>query len=199
MYKDLDFLEIGTSDFDTLLQSAPDDSIGMSVEPIKKYLDNLPDKANVIKVNVAIKAKNRDETCEVYYIPDNVIAENGLPSFLKGCNSINEYHLQHNNLNIRHLVQRDTIPQVAINTLLEQNNIRKIGYLKIDTEGGDCYILNDLIAYLSDKDPVYYPQKILFESNELSDSGMVDSVVQALRGIGYKLVHRGMDTLLEIN
>jgi hypothetical protein len=204
MFKDLDFLEIGTSDFDTLLQSAPDESIGMSVEPIKMYLDNLPDKANITKVNVAVKAKNRDETCQVYYIPDNVIAENNLPSFLKGCNSINEYHLQHNLLNIQSMVQRDTIPQVAINTLLEQYNIRKIGYLKIDTEGGDCYILNDLIVYLSDKDPVYYPQKILFESNELSDSTMVDNVIRALCGMGYKLVHRSGDkrrrgdTLLQI-
>jgi hypothetical protein len=101
MYKDLDFLEIGTSDFDTLLQSAPDELIGMSVEPIKKYLDNLPAKANVTKVNAAIKAKNRDETCQVYYITDNVIDDHSLPSFLKGCNSINEYNLQHNLLNIQ--------------------------------------------------------------------------------------------------
>jgi FkbM family methyltransferase len=198
MFKDLDFLEIGTSDFDTLIQSAPDDAVGMSVEPIKRYLDSLPEKVNVTKINAAVKAKSRDETCEVYYIPDNLIVENSLPSYFKGCNSINEYHLQHNNHNVRNLVQRDTIPQIAINTLLEQHNIRKIGYLKIDTEGGDCYILNDLIAYLSDKDPIYYPQKILFESNELSDSTMVDSVVQAFRSMGYKLVHRGMDTLLEI-
>ena len=198
MFKDLDFLEIGTSDFDTLLQSAPDDSIGMSVEPIKKYLDNLPDKANVTKVNAAVMTKNRDDTCQVYYIPDNVITENNLPSFLKGCNSINDYHLQHNLLNLKHMVQCDTIPQVAINTLLEQHNIRKIGYLKIDTEGGDCYILNDLIAYLSDKDIAYYPQKILFESNELSDSKMVDDVIQTFCNMGYKLVYRSGDTLLQI-
>jgi FkbM family methyltransferase len=198
MYKDLDFLEIGTSDFDTLLQSAPDELIGMSVEPIKKYLDNLPAKANVTKVNAAIKAKNRDETCQVYYIPDNVIDDHSLPSFLKGCNSINEYHLQHNLLNLQPMVIQDTIPQVSISTLLEQHNIRKIGYLKIDSEGGDCYILNDLIAYLSDKDQVYYPQKILFESNELSDSKMVDDVIQTFCNMGYRLVYRGGDTLLQI-
>ena len=199
MYKDLDFLEIGTSDFDTLLQKSSDTTVGMSVEPIKKYLDNLPDKDNVIKVNMAVKAKNRDEVCQVFYIPDNVISERGLPSFLRGCNSINEYHPLHRNLNLTDFVQRDDVQQVDISTLLTQNNIRKIGFLKIDTEGGDCYILNDLISYLTEKSVEYYPQEILFESNECSDSKMVDSVVDAFCNMGYKVVYRNTDTLLAFN
>ena len=35
-----DFIEIGTSDFDTLLQESQSE-IGLSIEPLKIYLDNL--------------------------------------------------------------------------------------------------------------------------------------------------------------
>ena len=50
-FKDLDFLEIGTSNFDTLIQLADNKTVGISVEPIKYYLDSLPSPANVLKIN----------------------------------------------------------------------------------------------------------------------------------------------------
>eukprot|EP00929_Paragymnodinium_shiwhaense_P096506 TRINITY_DN58112_c0_g1_i1.p1 TRINITY_DN58112_c0_g1~~TRINITY_DN58112_c0_g1_i1.p1 ORF type:complete len:171 (-),score=24.91 TRINITY_DN58112_c0_g1_i1:75-587(-) len=40
----LDFIEIGTADFDTLAQLLVDtDAVGISVEPVKSHLDALPD------------------------------------------------------------------------------------------------------------------------------------------------------------
>jgi hypothetical protein len=41
-----DFIEIGTSDFETLLQESS--GVGLSIEPLKFYLDNLPNKDNVM-------------------------------------------------------------------------------------------------------------------------------------------------------
>ena len=49
-----DFIEIGTSNFDTLIQAADDFAVGISIEPIKHYLDSLPSRANVKKLNVAV-------------------------------------------------------------------------------------------------------------------------------------------------
>ena len=49
-----DFIEIGTSDFDTLLETTIN-KIGISIEPLKYYLDNLPNNDKVIKVNCAIE------------------------------------------------------------------------------------------------------------------------------------------------
>ena len=49
-----DFIEIGTSDFHTLIESATDKTIGLSIEPIKTYLDRLPNKENVFKVQAAV-------------------------------------------------------------------------------------------------------------------------------------------------
>ena len=37
--KHYDFIEIGTSDFDTLIESSDDNVVGLSIEPIKYYLD----------------------------------------------------------------------------------------------------------------------------------------------------------------
>ena len=45
-----DFIEVGTSDFDTLIQDATDNCIGLCIEPIKFYLDRLPNKPNVKKI-----------------------------------------------------------------------------------------------------------------------------------------------------
>ena len=54
---DLDFVEIGTSNFETLIQLASEDSKGLSVEGLKMYQDQLPDKPNVQKVNAAISSE----------------------------------------------------------------------------------------------------------------------------------------------
>ena len=43
------FVEIGTSDFDTLIEGADDEQVGLSIEPIAYYLNKLPDKKNVKK------------------------------------------------------------------------------------------------------------------------------------------------------
>lgn len=51
---DIDFLEIGTSDVETLIESCDEDSFGISIEPLKYYLDKLPDKKNVKKLNLAV-------------------------------------------------------------------------------------------------------------------------------------------------
>ena len=42
-----DFIEIGTSNFHALIIDCPEDSVGLSIEPLQKYLNDLPDKPNV--------------------------------------------------------------------------------------------------------------------------------------------------------
>lgn len=43
------FIEIGTSNFDTLIEKANDDTMGISVDAVKYYIDQLPEKPNVKK------------------------------------------------------------------------------------------------------------------------------------------------------
>ena len=58
--KDVDFIEIGTSDFWTIIESADDSMIGFSIDPLQMYLDNLPNKPNVQKCCLAITGKCED-------------------------------------------------------------------------------------------------------------------------------------------
>ena len=56
---DIDFIEIGTSNFDTLIEKVPDDIasdaiIGYSIDILQTYLDDLPTKKNVVKCCVGI-------------------------------------------------------------------------------------------------------------------------------------------------
>jgi FkbM family methyltransferase len=192
-----DFIEIGTSNFDTLLQSATDTTVGLSIEPIKYYLDCLPDCPGVKKLNCAASRSNKRETLQVYYVPENVIQERNLPDWLKGCNSVGGYHFQHQYLNITDLVVTDSVPCIPIGEIFEENNVTAVDYLKIDTEGSDSEILLHLYEYLKHQDSSHYPKKILFESNELSLAVNVELVKQKYITLGYSVTSAGYDSILE--
>ena len=90
----LDYIEIGTSDFDALVEKH--EGNGISIEPLKFYLDALPKKENNIKINAAVS--NFIGKIKVYYIHPNDIINYNLPSWVRGCNSISEPHPQIINL-----------------------------------------------------------------------------------------------------
>jgi FkbM family methyltransferase len=194
----LDYLEIGTSDFDTLVQEL--DTVGISVEPIKYYLDRLPNKENNTKVNCAISADNKEGEIDVYYIPDAVIEKLNVknPHWLRGQNRVGDYHRAHKINNLEEHVVKETVKLMSIQSLIEEYNIESIGYLKIDTEGSDCGILNCLFEYIKDK-PNLHPVKILFESNILSKQNDVKNVINQYKSIGYELMYSKSDTLLQKN
>jgi len=191
---DYDFIEIGTSNFDTLIQSADDNVKGISVDAVKYYIDNLPDKLNCKKINVGIS--NVNSTLNVYYIPENVIEENNLPHWFKGCNCINNYHPLHVQHNVSHLCKIDKVKVITTYELFYQNRVRNVKYLKIDTEGHDVTILRSLFFYIKNLPIAFYPNRILFESNEHSDPKEVDQIIQLYCSIGYKLEKRGYDSVL---
>ena len=85
----LDFIEIGTSDFETEMEKK-DEKIGVSIEPVKYYLDRLPNKANCKKLNMAVS--DHVATCNVNYVSEDMIAKHNLPSWVRGCNCINSFH-----------------------------------------------------------------------------------------------------------
>lgn len=193
---DLDFLEIGTCDFDTLIQQSNDKTVGISVEPLKFYLDALPNRKNVQKINCAISFDNLESNIEVYYIEPEEIIKNKLPSWIKGCNCINDYHPKIKRKKLQHLCRKITVKQYPISTFLQNQNIRKIKYLKLDTEGGDSFILLHLLDYLKTKNNLYYPLKIKFESNNLTSKKLVKKVITEYAQIGYQLDYSNKNTQL---
>jgi hypothetical protein len=191
---DYDFIEIGTSNFDTLIQSANDNTKGISVDAVKYYIDQLPDKLNCKKINVGIS--NINSILDVYYIPENIIKQNNLQHWFKGCNCINNYHPLHIKHNISHLCQIDKVEVITTYELFYQNSVRNVKYLKIDTEGHDTTILKTLFFYIKFLPIVFYPNKILFETNENTNSKEVDEIIYLYCSIGYKLQSRGYDSVL---
>jgi hypothetical protein len=191
---DYDFIEIGTSNFDTLIQLSDDNTKGISVDVVKYYIDNLPDKLNVKKMNVGIS--NINSFLDVYYIPEKTIEKNNLPQWFKGCNCINDYHPLHMHHNVSHLCEIEKVKVITTFELFYQNNVRNVKYFKIDTEGHDCVILKTLFFYIKYLPTIFYPDKILFETNENTTSVFVDEIIQLFCSIGYKLESRGYDTII---
>ena len=192
-----DFIEIGTSNFDTLIEAADDTTVGLSIEPIGYYLDQLPDRANVKKLDIAVSRNNIYEFMSVYYVPERTIRARGLPDWLRGCNSVGDYHPKHIELAARDLVQIMEVEVMPIGEIFICYDVTELDYLKIDTEGSDCEIMQHLAEFLKTEPVTRYPKKILFESNELANQDQVEHVKAKFITLGYCVTKSEYDTVLE--
>jgi autotransporter strand-loop-strand O-heptosyltransferase len=194
--KHYDFIEIGTSDFDTLIETATDDTVGISIEPIKYYIDRLPNKQNVIKVQAALSTE--DGEVDVYYIDDWKIEENNLPWWVRGSNSINNSHpfaiKELGEELYNSLVTIEKVPTISWKTLIDTYGVESIGYLKIDTEGHDHVILRDFLDYCKEYSfPI--PNKITLEYHDgVSNKVEIDKLVSELSG--YQIIKHISDITL---
>jgi FkbM family methyltransferase len=197
MLRHYDFIEIGTSDFNTLIQKAGPETVGLSVEPMTDYLERLPDKPRVRKVNAAVSV--RSGFLDLYYVPDAVRKEHGLPSWMKGTNKIGAPHPTVERYLAKHglpatLMRRRRVPVLSVERLFREYRVGSVDYLKIDTEGHDAVILG---AYLDmvERRPTLKAGRILFESNALTAREDVAALSERLRGLGYRVETRRQDTL----
>ena len=191
-----DFIEIGTSDFDTLIETSDEDTVGISIEPIKYYLDRLPERKNVKKLQVAISES--DGFMDIYYIPTEKIKEYSLPFWVRGTNSINQPHpfaLKKIGKEIYDsVVTIEKIPTLSWGTLVSEENIKSIDFLKIDTEGHDHIILNGYID-LCESQPNLYAKKIQFEYHpEISNIDELEKIISKLDN--YSVERNEMDVTL---
>lgn len=183
----IDFIEIGTADFETLVESAEPRQRGICVEPLIEYLSALKQLPFVVQEQCAIS--DFDGTTEIYYVSSKDIDAHGLPFFLKGCNSIGAAHpttariLQQAGL--EHLMKRESVPVYRLITLLQKHNVSTLFKLKIDTEGHDAVILED---FLDNAIPSMYPFQLWFETNVLSNTRQVQNLIAKLIYKGYDLI-----------
>jgi hypothetical protein len=194
-YLDLDFIEIGASKFGTLIENCEENAVGISIEPIISYLNQLPNKKNVIKVNVAITGDDVGHSkIKLYYIPEEVIVSENLDFFFIGCNKIGDYHPLHIRHNLKHLVKIEEVELVGIGCFLYENKVRRIKYLQIDTEGHDTNIMIGLYAYLSKLPDEFHPLEIKWETNIGNcTKEQTDIVVSLYFNLGYFVSHRNDD------
>jgi glycosyltransferase involved in cell wall biosynthesis len=188
----IDFIEIGTSDFSTEIQEAMGRT-GLSVEPIKHYLDALPDVEGVTKIRAAVS--DYDGHINVYNVHPDLIRKYQLPDWVRGCNSVNNYHptvlklILEKRLDERELFSVERVPVMTFSTLIKKHNVRGCRYLKIDTEGHDVVILNSYLECVA-RGEFSLAQKIQFEANELTENAVIENILKKLEAVGYRITER---------
>lgn len=180
-----DYVDIGTSDFDTSAVYAPASKI-LLVEPLDFYLNTFANLENVELCNCAVGAE--DSEIDVYYLTEDKIKQYGLPDWLRGCNSVGRPHklaeelFQTNNISMDELNVRK-VPIITFRTLCERYNIGSIGTLKLDTEGHDHHILPEVFRFANFNE-IY---TIIVEYQEYAgNTGILDNWFKIFNTLGYE-------------
>lgn len=194
-----DFIEIGTSNFNTLIEKSDNLEIGISVEPVSFYLDSLEDKPFVKKINAGITHNKKSDFIDVYYIPLDIIEKKKLPKWFRGCNRIGEFHPLHIKHSVTKLVLIERVPLKNFSELILENEVHEVKFIKIDTEGHDCIIMEGINDFYFKNPNFSKPKKIKFETNENSKPSQVDEIIKKFKSLGYRVSSRGYDTVVEIN
>jgi len=182
---DYNFIEITTSNYNTLIEKADNNTKGLFVNAVKCYIDKFPEKSNIKKINIGISDKNTN--LDMYYIPEKVIEENKLPNLFKWYNCIGNFHPLHIKHNVTHLCKIEKVKIIPCYELFYKNKVKNVKYLKIDTKGNDCIILKSLYNYLNYLPSIFYPQNIVFESKDNENKNDVKEIIILFNSLGYKL------------
>jgi FkbM family methyltransferase len=193
-----DFIEIGTSDFETEIQECSEDAVGLSIEPIARYLENLPNKKNVTKINCAVS--NYDGKIKVFYLSEDNIKKHNYPNFLKGCNAVGSPHPALKGFVFGivvpdELISCDEVEVKTLDTIFKEYNVDSINHLKIDTEGHDCTIL-DSYYDICVKNNNLLAEKITFENNELTNQDHLSKILEKFKLFSYSFV-TGYNSILQ--
>ena len=186
-----DFIEIGTSDFETEIQTAGLKR-GISIEPVKRYLDALPNPPYVTKIHGAVS--NVSGTIDVYSISPEDIQKHDLPDWIRGCNTVNAIHPVYTGRVPDEIIIKDRVPVYTFSDIINMCNVRSCRYLKMDTEGHDVTILQSYLDCVADGFPLI--PKIQFEANAWTAQEHVDAILEKLTAYGYKHTRDGDNLIL---
>jgi FkbM family methyltransferase len=151
------YIEIGTCDFDTFTGEVLSDNqwTGIAVEPIKQYFDNIPKREQTYYENSAIVDDSSKSTVTMYSI------QNPDQPWKKGISSL---FPNHKDVKIHQMHSSYTpieVPCLTFKSLLQKYNItQQLDFLKVDTEGFDINIVNQVLNFYNGID---LPKKIMFE------------------------------------
>lgn len=186
-----DFVEIGTSDFATLLEDAIKAEAadgrrrrGLSVDPMNVYLNRLPTHPGLEKVNAAILGFSpHPPTIPVYFIsPQNLVALN-LPDWLRGCNSVGKPHPQASLYAPPDVIESANVTLLSVGDLLTAHGACRVGEFKVDVEGADANVLAGFVDFLW-RHPACFADRVVFE--KVHDPPVhVKGALKSLATVGY--------------
>ena len=181
------FIDIGTAYFSVSADIYGVDVQGMYVEPIRKYLDVLPGSSTIIKECAVISAEDGEVEFNAL-IPDhrvNYVSDKHLRRIVQNASknkkalndlcTIGEYGGSTLDMNSQLVLlsknndisySKIKVKSMTLRTLFTKHDVTSIGYLKIDVEGFENVVLNQLIELLREGLTV---ETIRFEYNARSD------------------------------
>ena len=135
---------------------------------------------------------------DLYHIPEEVIDRLGLYYHLKGCNAIGGYHAAQISAGAQQHVVIDKVRAYTMTQFLTMHNIHRIKLLKIDAEGYDVYMLDELFNHMVNKHhPIVHVDRIFFETNDPEQQEFTDALLKKFIGIGYEVIMLGDNTIIQ--
>tara|TARA_Y100001934_G_C12351785_1_gene775791 strand:+ start:152 stop:751 length:600 start_codon:yes stop_codon:yes gene_type:complete len=191
-----DFIEIGTSNFETIASEGHEGLAGICVEPVKHYLNQIPERTNIKKLNAAIVENFSEKKTFIHYIPEEVIDERKMPEWMKGCNSIQAPHPHHERY--LDLVEKDEVDVYSFSQLVDMFNIENAEFIKVDTEGCDIGIAISILKEVKKTNKKFFPKTIRFEASpfDFSPYNYTYEIVGLAKEIGYNLSFHDRDGIL---
>jgi FkbM family methyltransferase len=191
------FIEIGTSNFETAVQTYHfiDFVNGLSVEPLNHLLQDLPRGKNTHLVNAAISDYDGEGimyyTKQEYMEPyctgadlERLGLELCMPWWFKAAGSldrISDLVAIHAGNVVNESQVSASVRVMRYSTLLREYGVTSVNFLKVDTEGVDHHILNQVL----DNEIGFLPRKIQFEVNNLTKSEIYDDLYERLIDSSY--------------
>jgi FkbM family methyltransferase len=170
------FVDIGTSYFCTSIDEYGLDVQGILVEPVKSYLNEIPNSPTIIKANYAISDKTEigilfisknDGPIRYYSKKDLMASPNKAQIGTTGINSLNSFKGSGTGIPI-------SCEVITFHDLCEKYDITRIEQLKIDTEGNEHLILPQVFDRIFSNE--LEVSKIIYEYNRFSNKRKLDAI-----------------------
>jgi hypothetical protein len=188
----LDFVEVGTSSFNTLIGEAAARALpvrGASVEVLSIYLDQLPVVPGVAKLNFGVMGhEDHAPTVEAFFVHPFDLLAFDLDGYLAGCNSVGRPHAtvvrELAARGLSGLLRRAPVRALSVAALFLAVAACRVGKVKFDVEGLDPELLVGYAAFLW-RHPACFADVVLCELNELSTGAAHAAAKRAMAAVGY--------------
>ncbi len=176
---DYKFVDIGTSYFCTSIDEFGLDVHGILVEPVAEYLNIIPSSHTIIKANYAISDSQRKDILyipimehELKYYSEEEILKSPIAGLIgkDGCGSLGKPHPE-----VPRNYKTIECKVITFYDLCKKYNINSIEYLKIDAEGQD-YIILEQVRNMMLYNQLEIKKRIMFEYNHLANKPVLDDL-----------------------
>ena len=191
------FIDIGCSHFAVSSDLFGIDVKGIYVEPIKEYLDCLPEGENIIKECCAIAEEDGDTILNSVVVKDPVYfsaseMQKIIGDKLLRAEFLDKYRGSGQSTlgpasSIKFLrgnpIKEIPVKTMSLNSFLNKHSVTSVDYLKIDVEGHEESILKQLLPIMQ-KGDLKINKELRFEYNQLSDKQALLKLAEEICAIG---------------